>query len=134
VYLRDVVPLLVSRNLPATIDFYTVMLGFTLDAAWPEGQPVWCQMSAGDARVMFMAPRDTGAPATGLSGTLYFYPEDVAKLWETVRELVAVERPLAVTGYGMREFSIKDPNGYELSFGQPATEEDGFAGGEGSDS
>lgn len=52
------------------------------------------------------------------NGTLYFNPTDVEELFERVKDKVKVVMPLTVMDYGMREFRIVDPNGYELSFGQ----------------
>ena len=50
--------------------------------------------------------------------TLYVYPDDVESLWEKLKEQAPVAYPLRETPYGMREFGIRDPNGFALSFGK----------------
>jgi len=41
----------------------------------------------------------------------------VDSLWEQIREKAAVVYPIEDFDYGMREFAIRDSNGYVLQFG-----------------
>ncbi len=50
----------------------------------------------------------------------YFYPDDVMGLYAHVIAQGFKPTPLVVTTYGMREFSLIDPDGHVLSFGQDA--------------
>ena len=52
----------------------------------------------------------------------YFYPDDVARLYAQVVARGYRPTPLKVTIYGMREFSLTDPDGHMLSFGQDEIE------------
>lgn len=118
--LTGLTPLLETRDLQATIEYYTKTLGFELDATWPsEGAPTWCRLVAGEVVLMFMAP-DDGAPsrAPTFTGQLYCYPPDVDALWDELRDEVDVVSPVADWDHGMREFQIRDCNGYVLRFGQ----------------
>ena len=110
-------PMMHTRDLQASIAFYRETLGFSVDATWPpDGEPSWAALSHGAAR--FMITVDTAEPA--LTGRLYFYPDDVDEYYKNVSNRGAqVLRPPAATVYNMYEFSIEDPNGYLLSFGQP---------------
>jgi uncharacterized glyoxalase superfamily protein PhnB len=48
--------------------------------------------------------------------------EDVSmtvKYYERARHQVDLIQDMSVTFYGMREFCIKDPNGYFLTFAEP---------------
>jgi uncharacterized glyoxalase superfamily protein PhnB len=58
-----------------------------------------------------------------LTGSLYFYPDDVDAMWAQLKNSVTVEYPLQTFDYGMREFAIRDCNGYLLQFGQEAPAE-----------
>ena len=119
--LDGLIPMLESADLARTIDYYTRTLGFELDATWPEeGEPTGCRLVAGDAVLMFAA-RDAAAPA--LSGQLYCFPRDVDALWNELRERVEVVAPLADWDHGMREFRVRDCNGYVLRFGQAIEDE-----------
>jgi uncharacterized glyoxalase superfamily protein PhnB len=119
VKLTGLVPMLETRDLRATIDYYTGVLGFVLDATWPAEAPTWCRLVAGDVALMFMVP-DPEAPASPptITGQLYCYPPDVDALWEAIRGKAKVVSPLADWDHGMREFQIRDCNGYVLRFGQ----------------
>ena len=50
----------------------------------------------------------------------YFYPDDVVALYAHVVASGFAPTALEVTHYGMREFSLTDPDGHLLSFGQDA--------------
>lgn len=137
--LKGLTPLLEARDLTETMAFYRDRLGFSVDSTLPEqGEPSWCHMSSGAVKLMFVGPHshddddhshdhsehghDEHGHGSGpaLSGGLYLYPGDVASLWERLKDQTEVAEPLHATDYGMREFTIMDPNGYTLFFGQNA--------------
>ncbi len=109
-------PLLQVRDLRESIDFYTGVLGFRADATVPEDAPTWCGMHSGNARLMLSALDGVGPPQ--LTGVIYMYPDDVVEAWQRLKDACDVAESLHVTPYGMREFSIRDPNGYVLAFGE----------------
>lgn len=44
-------------------------------------------------------------------------------IWEEVQKAgVSVTRSIENSGYGMRDFNVADPDGNNLSFGQPIDE------------
>jgi uncharacterized glyoxalase superfamily protein PhnB len=55
----------------------------------------------------------------GFTGSLYFRPDNIDRLWERVKDRVPVVYPIENFSYGMREFAIRDNNGYILQFGKP---------------
>jgi uncharacterized glyoxalase superfamily protein PhnB len=109
--------MLSTVDLQSTIDFYTTLLGFTLSGTWPEQSPTWCHLTSGDAGIMFSTLE--ARPGAELPGSIYLYPDDVAAMWERVKDVADVDAPLRDTEYGMREFVVHDPNGYHLIFGAP---------------
>ena len=119
-------PMLQARDLDETIRFYTEMLEFALEGTWgpePDGPATWCSLDYGPATLMFThgALVDPGGPA--LTGSLYFYPEDVDALHASL--VARGVQPLGAPAdreYGMRDFAVEDPNGYLLQFGQPMDE------------
>jgi uncharacterized glyoxalase superfamily protein PhnB len=118
--LSGLIPMLETRDLEATIEYYTRTLGFDLDATWPsEGPLTWCRVVAGDVALMFMVPDDDAPPSDPtITGQLYCYPPDVDALWAELRGKVEVVSPIADWDHGMREFQIRDCNGYVLRFGR----------------
>lgn len=116
-------PMLHTNDLQRTIDFYTDTLGFRLSGTWPEeGAPTWCSMHAGPATIMFNTFLEGENPEPSLTGRLYLYPDEVARMWQRLRDAAPIAAPLHVTEYGMREFTITDPNGYLVTFGEPSAE------------
>lgn len=109
--MRELIPLLRVRDLDETLGFYQDHLSFRL--CWREGDTASVQ--CGRVGLMFSTGANLGAEP-GLSGTLYFYPDDVEELWKRVRDGVTVEWPLEEMEYGTLEFGIRDCNGYILAF------------------
>lgn len=124
-------PLLMVRNLKESIDFYTDVLGFTVTGTWPQdGEPFWASLTAGGASLMLNYVGDPHDDGDGVmhthepefNGTLYFDPSgSIEELHERVKEKSASCSDIQEQPYGMKEFSVTDPNGYHLSFGVPTS-------------
>lgn len=54
-----------------------------------------------------------------LSGSLYVTVEDVDALWEDLKNKCEIVYPVENFIYEMREFAIKDNNGYVINFAEP---------------
>jgi uncharacterized glyoxalase superfamily protein PhnB len=125
--LIDITPNLMVEDVNQTVMFYEDVLGFKLDQTVPEkGQFDWASVKSGEVEIMFQARASLSAefPAfqehlTGGTLTLFIRMHDIQELYERVRNRVERVQDLNVTFYGMREFSIKDPNGYFLTFAEP---------------
>ena len=122
--LNQLTTMLESADLRQTLRFYTETLGFTCQSAWPDPEkPEWICLRSGAIELMFCARNQhrwefkaTDQPL--LTGSLYFRTNEVDALWARLKNRVAVEYPLENFAYGMREFAIRDCNGYLLQFGQ----------------
>jgi uncharacterized glyoxalase superfamily protein PhnB len=120
-----VTAMLIVRDLKETIAYYTKLFGFEVVALYPEtGDPFYCHLRSGGASLMFTYDEphehDDGemhVHEPAFAGALYFYPTDVSALYERVKDRVDVLMPLCITDYGMNEFRVTDPNGFELAFG-----------------
>ena len=108
-------PLLTVPDVPATAAYYRAVLGFHSD---PEGtSPDYTVVWRDNASVHLAA--GGGEAPSGVR--IFFWVKDVDALYADVRgrgaETVA---PIATRPYGVRDFSIRDPNGVVLVFGQDA--------------
>ena len=116
-----VVPSLLVSDMRRTIEFYE-RLGFTQTGYYPiESDAEWTELRRDEVALHFY----TGAPhstrqAPSCSGTIYFHPESVEALAAEWKGKVEFVWGPEVTDYGMREFGIRDPNGYYLAFTEPA--------------
>ena len=120
-FIRRLVPALLVRNMAETLAFYRT-LGFELVGCHPNGDdPTWAEVRRDGATLQFHTESPCGTPSEPIcSGTFYFYPENVGALAEELRGRVEFAWGPEMMEYGMREFGIKDPNGYYLAFTEPA--------------
>ena len=134
VTIRGPVPVLFTNDMQQAIAYYRDTLGFTLASAMPDDNPTWCFLRRDKAAIMLLGSDDHDHdqgdehddghehPAAPAVSSLYLYPSDVDALWNRLKDKVEVEVALQDMDYGMREFTIRDPNGYALNFGAPISD------------
>ncbi|MEZ5923102.1 MAG: VOC family protein [Hyphomicrobiaceae bacterium] len=114
VQFRSLTPMLQTDDMARTKAWYCDVLGFRCVG---EESDHWCRLVRDSTVIMFMHNAHLGPPAA--TATQYFEIDDVDELWLSINEHCTAEWGPEDMPYGMREFAIKDPNGYLLSFGQP---------------
>jgi catechol 2,3-dioxygenase-like lactoylglutathione lyase family enzyme len=107
-----------------SLDFYSRALGFSvLERFAVGGRVVWAWVRADGIELMLTRidpKRATGREREGRARLyLYFYPDDAVALRAALEDRGFAPRPMRVTEYGMREFELEDPDGYQLWFGEP---------------
>jgi uncharacterized glyoxalase superfamily protein PhnB len=118
--LNNLRPMMEAADLRQTIEFYTELLGFKLGALYPDREnPCWAALYRDEVEIMFT---ERSAHSTVekplMTGSLYFNPDNVDEVWEQLKDRATVEYPIEDFDFGMREFAIRDCNGYLLQFGQ----------------
>lgn len=111
--------MLATEDIERTIDFYERYLGFACRGKYPAENPCWASLCHGEVEMMFSLPNahtDFNEPV--LTGSIYVYVENVDELWENLKDRVEIVYGIENFEYGMREFGIKDCNGYVLNLGQ----------------
>lgn len=113
-------PILWTDRLDETINFYTHILGFTVDEkndSWG-----WASLSKDDVALMLARPNEhTPFDKPVFTGSLYFTTSDVNGLWEQLKDKAGICYGIENFEWNMREFAIYDNNGYLLQFGQDLT-------------
>ncbi len=127
---KQVTPMLCVADPDATVALYT-SIGFTLDARVPEAGPIsWAALSLGNVHIMVQErvarPHDMIA--------LWFHTSRIDDLYALFRNRQLQAAQAALAGdpdatatfpfkedlysphYGGRQFSVSDPNGFELVF------------------
>jgi len=127
--LKNLIPMLNVSDIERSLDFYRKALGFVV-ASDPEcvKEWRWATIRSGDTELMLSETDcDLGLAKdidphhdTGWPTIFYFYPDDVTALYDHVRQQGYRPTRLETTFYGMLEFSLQDPDGHVLSFGQDA--------------
>lgn len=113
-----IVPMIHVPNVQEAMEWYA-RIGFVLEGtSVDDGQVTWAAMSLGSSQIMLNAGgRTSDAPRREVD--LYIHTEDIDSLHERINSVLeqAVE-PVEETFYGNREFTIRDLNGFWLTFGQ----------------
>lgn len=100
-------------DVPAAVEFYTTKLGFRL--SFTSGDPVTFAGVHLDRVQIFL---QQGTPNPGASSA-YFVVGDADEVYAFHRANgVEVAEPIDDRDYGMRDYSVRDLNGYFLAFGQ----------------
>lgn len=129
--LKNMIPMLNISNIEQSLAFYSDAFGFEVvsdPAAVQEWR--WATIRSGNTELMLAETetppdlkKDIDPQATiSWPMILYVYPDDVVQLHTHLTGLGFQPTDLITTIYGMREFSIQDPDGHMLSFGQDADE------------
>ena len=118
-------PNIFVRDMKATIAFYKV-IGFKITMSVPEvgDNFVWVNMVNGNVTLMFQTFESLGNELPEISRNdggsllLYINLKNIKQFFNEVKDKVTVLKGLETTFYGATEFSIKDNNGYVLTFAE----------------
>jgi uncharacterized glyoxalase superfamily protein PhnB len=112
-------PILAVADLQETIRFYTELLGFT--SSWMGGDPPdFGAASWGKSRIMFILDSELAGRIEGQQ--IWLDVENVDDLYDLHLERGAmIVSAIEDKPWGFREYTVRDPNGYDLRFtGQPS--------------
>lgn len=134
---HGVAPLLQVYDMPRSVQFYRDVLGFEVVATSPNlggtDRFHWALLRLGDAEIMLNtayefdekrpAEPDRGRTAAHGDTGLFFACRDVQAAYEEFSAKGLVLQKPHVTGYGTKQLSLSDPDGYGLCFQWRATEQ-----------
>lgn len=117
-------PNIFVKDINKTIDFYR-QLGFELITTVPDkGDYVWAMMTCGKVTFMFQTFDSLADTLPAISrqdgGSLLFYIglKNIRIFFDSIKDKATVVKGLEKAFYGATEFSIKDNNGYVLTFAE----------------
>jgi catechol 2,3-dioxygenase-like lactoylglutathione lyase family enzyme len=106
-------PGLAVSDVPAAVEFYTDRLGFSPGFAWGGEPPTFAGVNLGDVQVFLFQGTPTPAGAS-----VSFVVGDADELYAFHRDAgVEVVEEIADRDYGLRDYSVRGPDGHRLSFG-----------------
>jgi GNAT superfamily N-acetyltransferase len=109
--------ILAVADVSATVRFYRDKLGFTGEWLWGE-PPTFGGVSWGKVGIMFCLQPALAARVEGHQHA--FLVSGIDRLHERHRQnAVQFISPLEAKAWGLREYTVCDPNGYHLRFGEP---------------
>jgi uncharacterized glyoxalase superfamily protein PhnB len=128
-------PIFQVDNVKAAVQFYQDILGFNIEMAVPMGECaceqqlsadkeyIWASVSRDNVELMlqesanFRADMELLQTATiGASVSFYIEIEGLDELFRQVKSKGVTSTDIKTTRYGMREFYVRDLNGYVLGF------------------
>jgi uncharacterized glyoxalase superfamily protein PhnB len=110
------------EDVSATMKWYA-SIGFQLvHQNDKDGETNWAKLSFGNSEVMF---NSGGKPSKDQRREvdLYIATDNADDLYRRLKDRVQIVQDLHDTFYGMREFILRDINGFWITFGQPANSE-----------
>gem|GEM_PF-286760 len=130
------------KDIKKSIAFYRDTLGFKLKESWPENAPVWASLRLGEQGVMLGQHVDAAqaqamcgdkpagavyvaqaeAFAKGRAGVgviVYVKVDDVDGFHGNVTKKTKTLTQPTSQFYGLRDFLVEDPDGYQLDFYAP---------------
>lgn len=114
---NPVVPSLFASDLPATIEYYTETLGFTVTGRYEQdGKLTWAELSLGNSTLWFFSHPIDDRPRPAMSGMIYIFVDDVGAIADRLRDRVAFRWGPETQPYGLRDLGVEDPDGYLLVF------------------
>jgi catechol 2,3-dioxygenase-like lactoylglutathione lyase family enzyme len=117
VILGEAAPRLPVADLPRTVDFYRVVLGFEVELLWPEHSPSFAILARDRARLGFFL-LDEHRPGQIGYAEVFIEVDDARSLHAGLRERVRIEWGPEIYSYGRREFAVRDPDSYLLIFSE----------------
>jgi uncharacterized glyoxalase superfamily protein PhnB len=115
-----IVPMIHVPDVASTAEWYA-SIGFTIrDMAreCDEGEVNWALLRLGESAIMLSAGgKSSNAPRRDFD--LYIYVDDIDGTRQRLDGKINIVEDLHDTFYGMREFIIRDCNGFWITFGQP---------------
>jgi len=134
---KKLTPNMMVDDVRESVKFYTDILGFTLNMVVPEDSKtidnelkdgkkyVYAMVSRDEVFIMLMKKdvfeedlpmlKDT---TIGASVSFYCDVDNINKVYNSLKDKVDIVIDLHTTWYGMKEFYIKDCNGYILGFAE----------------
>ena len=132
--LRGLTPLIQVYDMPTSLRFYRDLLGFEIVNTSPplggENQFHWCWLRLGNAELMLNTayefdhqrpvPPDRARTAAHDDTCLYLGCPDVDAAYQELTAKGLALKPPKIATYGMKQLSLRDPDGYALCFQWPA--------------
>ena len=114
---NKIIPTLYTQQLHETVDFYCRKLEFECNGY--EEKQGWAIVRVGDVEIMITLPNDhLPFKEPVFTGSIYINVTGIEDLWITLKDKAEIAYPIETFDYGMREFALKDNNGYLIQFGE----------------
>lgn len=87
---------------------------------FPETESTWCALARDGVCLQFLGGETPWPDPPTFTGTLYIFPDSFEAVFEEVKDRVEPAWGPEIREWGMRELGFQDPNGYFITFTEPA--------------
>jgi hypothetical protein len=116
----SVVAILKTMDVAGTIEWYR-RVGFEIRGVFPAtGDPRWCEVARDGLILQFLGGESPWPGPPTFTGTFYVHPDSVEAVFEQIKDHTPPAWGPEVRERGSRELGLQDPNGYFLTFTEPA--------------
>lgn len=124
--LESLSPNVIVDDVNRAVEYYTGNLGFTFITSVPEtGAYNWAMVQRDGVTIMFQSlisiKEDMPSlriDAKGSLGTFFIRMKGIDAFYNQVKGKVELGHDMRTTFYGMKEFTVRDLNGYYLTFAE----------------
>jgi uncharacterized glyoxalase superfamily protein PhnB len=125
-HIKKLTPSLIVSSVEGSLAFYENVLGFVRGMTVPEQAPfVFASVTSGPTEIFFNdrstvakeSPQFAGK-ALGGGNTMFIEVEGIDAYHAAIKDRVRIVMPIVTQWYGMREFAVRDLNGYVLGYGE----------------
>ncbi|HUR12068.1 MAG TPA: VOC family protein [Flavitalea sp.] len=115
-HLTKLTPMIQVENVSATVEYYVNTIGFSIVNHLTDWS--WALLKLDEIELMFTPPNPhMSFEKTLFTGSFYFNCTNVNGWWDRLQHCEIVY-PIENFKYGMREFAVRDCNGFVLQFGE----------------
>ncbi len=105
------------KDVSKTLEYYSEKLGFGVSFKW-EDPPSYAVLKAGEVNI-HLAQAPPNFKVDSSQTPIYIFVRDIERLYQKLKKhKVEIVTPLSPRDYGQKDFDIRDPNGYILSFSE----------------
>jgi uncharacterized glyoxalase superfamily protein PhnB len=124
---RKNTPNLFVADVSRSLAFYVDVLGFSKGLSVPDAPPfVFASVTDGPVEIFFNDtsaalkdhPEYTGRTAANVGNSMFIEVEGIDAFYDRIKNKAKVVMPIVTQWYGMREFSIEDPDGFLITFAE----------------
>lgn len=121
--ITDMIPLLNVEDADRSIAFYRDALGFEVVQTFEaEGATVWAMLTSGDTKLMINQPDHADSTTRRNAASygdvvLYCHVESARDRHADLTARGITVGAITTEAYGMEEFLLRDPDGYEIAIG-----------------
>ena len=126
--ITEIIPLLNVEGADRSIAFYRDVLGFEVVQTFEaDGATVWAMLKSGETKLMINCPDNADSKARRNADSygdvvLYCYVESARDRHADLSARGVTVGAVTTEAYGMEEFLLRDPDGYEIAIGSRLTQ------------